>query len=114
MLVIRKEQIDVFEKKITEEFYKRMINRLSNTYPEETSAISDESLLAMITSASVKAESSGIVEEEDVQRFLGCMVMHGPDFDRESAHPEVQEILADAGLNAEEKVELIELCFKRY
>jgi hypothetical protein len=111
MLIIRKGQMDVFEKHMIDAFNNRMVSHLRNTYPEETSVIPDEDLSAMVKSGSEKAESYGIVEDDDIQRFLGYMLTYGSDFDTDSAHPEVQEILADARLDGEEKIDVIELCY---
>jgi hypothetical protein len=112
MLKIRKEQMDVLEKYMIDVFNSRMVSHLRNTYPEETSAIPDEELTALVKSGSEKAESYGIVEDDDIQGFLGCMLIHGSDFDTDSAHPQVQEILGDTRLDGEEKIDLVEFCFE--
>jgi len=111
MLTIRKEQMDVLEKYMIDVFNNKMVSHLRHTYPEETSTIPDERLSAMVKSGSEKAESYGIVEDDDIQRFLGYMLMYGSDFDTDSAHPEVQKILRDARLDGEEKIDVIELCY---
>lgn len=112
MLTIRKAQMEVLEKYMMDAFNSKMISHLRNTYPEETSSISDEDLSAMIENGSERAASHGIVEDDDIQRFLGVMVRYGSDFDKDSAHPEVQEILGDDRLDSDEKVDLIELCLQ--
>ena len=112
MLIIRKEQMDVFEKYATSVFNNKMISHLRNAYPEQTSAISDEDLSVLVQGGSEKAEFYGIVEDSDVQHFLGYMVLYGADFDSDRDYPEVQEILNDFRMDGEEKIDLIELCFQ--
>lgn len=113
MLRIRKEQMEVFEKYATSVFNNKMISYLRNAHPEQTSATSDEDLIALVESGSDKADSYGIVEDDDVQRFLGCMLVYGCDFDTDRDRPEVQQILGDTRLDGEEKIDLVELCLQR-
>ena len=111
MLTIRNEQMAEFEKHMLKEFRDRMALHLRSTYPDQTSAMSDEELAAFVEGGLGKAEGYDISEDDDIQRFLEHMVTRGPDFDQDDAHPTVQEILSDPEVGGHGKMDEIDLYY---
>jgi hypothetical protein len=108
MLVIRDEQMEALRQYMLRSFQNRMVSHLRTDFPEETSEMSDEELQTLVQTGMDKAESYGIVYEDDIQRFLDYMLIHGPDFDQDDSHPEVQAILRDEEMDGEEKMDEID------
>ena len=110
MLIIRKEQMETFEEYMIDAFNKKMVLHLSNVCPEETASVSDEELSLVVKNGLEKAESYDITEENDIQRFLEHMLVHGPGFD-DGSDPVAQEILHDTDLDGEDKMDKIDFYY---
>ncbi|HEV2763855.1 MAG TPA: hypothetical protein VGV38_12815 [Pyrinomonadaceae bacterium] len=84
-LVIRPQQLGAFRTAAQADYVRRMVEHLRTNFPEECRArgYDPESLHAHVSRAVVEAERYGVREEADLQLYLECLALLGPDFDRE-------------------------------
>jgi hypothetical protein len=102
MLVVRKEQIAVFEARLRERFESRMADHLAAYFPAETGRLGLE-LPAFIRRNTDKALHYGINREHDVCIYLDLAMAYGEQFD--AALPWSRDILNDPALGAPAKIE---------
>lgn len=107
MLVIRKEQMDVFGNYEIRKFEDRMVLHLRSSLPEETKSITERVLREMIHAGIDKAESYQVTDEVDVERFLECVVRYGRVFDTDPKTSWAGEILRDESFTGTEKMNQI-------
>lgn len=81
MLVIRKEQMDIFSRHMLKQFEDLMANHLRSRFPEQTRDISEPDLRNLINDGIDKDETYNITIEDNVQRYLEYIVTYGSDFD---------------------------------
>ena len=105
------DEIDYYYERLEEKAHKAL--HLRESFPGETSDISDEELSDLIQTGIDKAKSYNIIEDESVQRFLDYMVTRGPNFHEDEAHPEIQEILSSTEMDGEEKIDEIDYYYER-
>lgn len=108
MLIIRKEQWDVLSKYMVDQFVDRALAYLQRAFPEQTKDIPEQELRSIIRAGIDKAESYGITDEVDVERFLECMVRYGSDFDTDPETSWAGQILHDESLTGTEKMNQID------
>lgn len=81
MLIIRKKQMDTLRDYMLKQFKNRMIVHLKSNFPEQAKDMKEQDLQNMIQSGIDKAKGYDVLAEEDVQRFLECMMTYGTEFD---------------------------------
>ena len=111
MLIIRKEQYQVFADYALESFVTRMKNHMLNRFPEQTKGSSETELREFILETIDRAEPYDIVHNGDVQRFLEYRVLYGQEFDTNEKFLEVQNILNDSELTGTMKMSKIDEYF---
>jgi len=84
MLKMRQAQMDAFSESLERAFFRRMFVHLRGDFPAEVASLGldDAALEAMIHRGIGEARGYGVVHEPDVELYLECMVLLGPDFDR--------------------------------
>lgn len=82
MLVIRKEQMEIFQKQAVERFVDRIALWLREDYYRETSSMNNTELRSLIHLGIERAKEYGIEMEYDVGCYIGFMVKYGIDFDK--------------------------------
>jgi hypothetical protein len=107
MLTIRQEQLVIFAREVRKPFVHRQLPRLRATFPQETAGLDDQSLLLSIDKHVERAARYDVVNEHDLELFLDCTFMVGPDFDTNSNSAWAGEILNRPGLTGTEKMSLI-------
>ena len=107
MLTMRQDQVDAFSREIRKPFVRRQLPRLRATFPQETARLDDQSLLLSIDKDVERAARYDVVNEHDLELFLDCTFMVGPDFDTSSDSAWAGEILNRPGLTGTEKMSLI-------
>ena len=107
MLVIRKQQMDVFRNYEIKKFEDRMVLHLRSGFPEQTKTIPEQALREMILTGIDKAESYKVTDEVDVERFLECIMRYGSDFDTDPNISWAAEILRDESFTGTEKMNQI-------
>lgn len=108
MLVIRKEQMDVFQKEEIRNFENRMLKHLRSVFPIQTRIIKDDELLKLIQAGINNSRKYDIKMEWDIRRYLECSVLYGWDFDKNPKTKWATEILNDKTIDARKKMDKIE------
>ena len=94
MLMIRKEQMNVFGDYMLRKFKDRMERHLRSTFPKRAGDMTVSALLALIDDGIEKAAGYDIILEDDVRTFLEYMMSYSPDFDSSHKTPWAGEILS--------------------
>ncbi len=93
MLVIRAEQIRIFEQQDLERFELRMLEHLVEFFPVRCGGLGQEEIRQTIRHAVQRAALFGIVIERDVAKYVDLTVIFGKNFDSDPALPWVGRIL---------------------
>jgi hypothetical protein len=80
-LVVRREQMRVFEQALLTRYVNRMAERLRARFPSDTAKLEPADLETMIRDGIVAAARHGVKDEADVARYLEFVVSYGPRFD---------------------------------
>lgn len=108
MLVIRKEQIEVFSSYLLKQYIKNIELHLRSIFPKQTENINQNELSDIINLSIRKAQTYNIISKYNIERFLEYMIKLNPDFDTDEKIPRVSEILQTTGLTGNEKMDLID------
>lgn len=95
MLIIRQNQLDLFDKRAGHEYEERLHTRLWKRYPEEAHALGEQPLRNLIRRGVSRSKQYGLESERDVALFVDLMLFLGPRFDQDPGLPWVSEILND-------------------
>lgn len=95
MLIIRKEQMGVFEEVALKNFEDRMVIHLGKFFPEQCAALGDDGIREAIRYGIERAESYGIVDERDVCKYIDLTIVFGRDFDESPGTAWASSILND-------------------
>ena len=106
MLKIRKEQMDVMSNYMLRHFEKRMFKHLRQDFPKELQEhnIKEQDLEPLVKRGITEAEKYGLVNEGDVQLYLECTAILGPEFDRDKKLPWAGKILSRNDIDGPEKM----------
>lgn len=107
MLKIRKEQSDALSRSLVDRFVRQVVSHLEDDLKEyiDRLGIDDGNLEDFVRLGMEKSKNYGIVFEEDIERYIECMVVFGPDFDHNLKYPWAENILNDKEKDGEQKVE---------
>lgn len=109
MLVIRNQQMSVFEKAATENRFNRFYDNLARIYPHVAARLGAEGVRARAQRAMDRAESHGFRERENIEAFVHiAFLLDREDFD---TAPETQwagQILAWENADAYTKIAALE------
>ena len=108
MLTVRREQMDALSRYSLEQFEAAMLRHLRARFPEQTVGRLDPELRKLIKEGISQAAVYGITLENDVRRYLECVVLYGPDFDRNPETAWAGEILRSDDLDGTEKIDRID------
>ena len=108
MLIIRKEQMAVFEALMGERFKRRMAGHLTAAFPGPAGSMTAEDLGSVIEAGIERAAAYGITREGHVQRFLEYMFTHGPDFDTDPEISWAGEVLRMTDVDGSVKMDWID------
>lgn len=83
MLRIRKAQMEAFSASLKEAFIQRMVRHLRTDFPEQLilHELGSDELEPLVRRGMADAEKYGVVNEEDIQLYLECLVLLNPNFD---------------------------------
>lgn len=107
MLVIRKAQMDTLEADARRRFLQRTLVRLRTELAAQTAKLSDLQLRGRVESAWKRAKPYGISAERDVTAFIDLDVLLGDRFEAEPKHTWIRQLLLDASLPPNAKLQLI-------
>lgn len=104
MLIIRREQMTIFENRAHRDFQQRLLTFLRTTLPEATVLVEDNVLCARIDDSQRRAAKYGIVTDASVAQFVCLTFVAGPAFDE---LPEVQSYLQEPDTHPEQQLEAL-------
>ena len=103
MLVIRKEQLHVFDRDKRQRFVAKMLEHLQKFFPERCARIGETQLRQWVEHGISRAAIYGLASERDVCKYLDVMTVFGKDFDQDSRLPWASRILAVHHIKPAEK-----------
>jgi hypothetical protein len=101
MLVIREEQMEVFEQAAVQSFESRLVEHLKKEFPKHSEAMGDAALLEVVRCGRERAAKYGLAGERSVRLYLELMLMLGSGFDEDPQLPWAAEILRKQGAGDE-------------
>jgi hypothetical protein len=106
MLEIQPDQMKSLQQATKQRFHQQLKEFLREELPEETAAMSDQSLLDRIMDSDRRAAKYQIESQSGIAQFVCLTFAAGPGFDE---IPEVRELLTDptSELDPEERLELL-------
>ena len=110
MIMIRKEQMDHFSKVAEDAFEKKMVEYLQAEFSEELRnlKLDEKALRGFVRQGIDAARKYKVSNAYDVQRYLACGLILGPEFDVSDATSWAGEILRLVDVGGEEKMDRIE------
>jgi hypothetical protein len=108
VITLREEQVEVFQKRKQREFREKMILHLRKGFVSQTAEKTDDDLRILIDSGIKRAKRYRVVLEDDVQRYLECMLFCGEDFDSHPNFKWARVALRARNLTGTEKMDVIE------
>ena len=97
-MVIRAEQMQVFEEAAAKRFENQMVGQLSALFPRISDKLGDPGLREVIQYGVARAGDHGITRQRDVGRYIAIMLMFGPHFDSKPASGPFYAVLRDPRL----------------
>jgi len=108
MLAIRREQLDVLSGAMFQQFEDRVDIQLRRLFPNHPSAAAPDGFRPLIRAGVTKADTYGITDEADVERFLIWIAPYGLEFECHPDLPWVSRLLSDRYLTGTQKVNELE------
>lgn len=96
MLIIRKEQMETFDKFVLPAFEEEMIAHLKQFAPDHAETIGDKNVRLLIRSGIESAKQYGLTYRNPVRFYIELMFMFGSDFDTDPQYAWAGEILIDS------------------
>jgi hypothetical protein len=97
MLIIRRDQMEIFREHMLKQFENLQLAHLNKYYAEECQALGEEGVREAIRYGIEQANRHDVLIEYDVSRYINLMFNFGRDFDTDPAFPWAAEILKDEG-----------------
>jgi len=109
MLTIRKEQVEVLESVQKDLFVDKMEDHLNSVFSKEIKdkGIKSEDIRPLIEAAIGTAQKYDVLNEDDIQLFIECIPLLGPEFDTTNKLPFINDTLNRTDISGEEKMEMI-------
>jgi hypothetical protein len=101
MLIIRREQMALFESAVEDEFERRLTAAIRAWHGAELHQVSDDALRARVRAGIARARGYGFRYESTIADFVELRFSVGERFDE---HPPVRTVLTDRCLPLEQRV----------
>lgn len=108
MLSICKKQMEIFSNTMLKRFEYRLLEHLRERFPEQTKDLPDEKILFVVQTGMKKAETFGIIYEDDIRRFIEYLVIYGTRLDIREDFQWIGDILHRDDLNGTAKMDRID------
>ncbi|HTP32958.1 MAG TPA: hypothetical protein VMJ75_12350 [Candidatus Acidoferrales bacterium] len=105
MLVIRDAQMEALAQSLRDAFEKRARAHLRDLFPEDCAELSEGPLGDRIRESIARAQSYGLMSEDELLTFLEQVFILGPDFDNQYAW--AREVLTHDRMGPATKAELL-------
>jgi len=107
MLIIRKEQMSVFETQFSRRFRDGLLEHVRTEFAESVKNLADPALQRLLDDAITRSLTYGVTAERDVALFADLLFLLGHQFDREARLGWARKILLDSSLDGEAKMKAI-------
>lgn len=107
MLILRDEQMAVFDTYMLKQFENMMVGHLNQYFPESCRDMGDKKVREMIQYGVERARLYGIHIENDVSRYINLMFSFGREFDTDPNCAWAQNILDDDDLVSTSKMDAL-------
>ena len=104
MLVIRKQQQQVFREQARQRFVDRAVVHVTRLFPEQTVDADADQLRGRISESLDRAAGFGITATQQALLFVDLEFGLGPRFWQQPEHAWTEQKLTDEGLDQEEKM----------
>ena len=106
---LRDGQMDDMARARKDAFVERMAAHLGENFPDQMKKnnLTTKDLDPLIRRGMEEAPKYGVENEGDVERYVECMVILGPDFDRAAQHKWAGDILRRQDISGEDKIDEI-------
>ncbi len=95
MVIIRKEQMDVFPRPVASDLECRIHTHVTRTFPAQCDALGDPEVRRRIRAGMARARRYAIESHYDIMRFVDLLFLLGPEFETDGDLPWAKEILND-------------------
>ena len=99
---------DALGRAMLERYEKQMVAHLRATLPDETANISGDDLERLVQQGIERAESHGVTDRVDVERFLEFLGRYGAEFGQNPDTAWAAKILNDCEIRGDDKVNRLE------
>jgi hypothetical protein len=107
MLVIRREQMDLFRERAVRHFEADMLEWLETAFPADFLALGADAAAALVHRGIRAALGHGIETEIDIKLFLTLKMQLGDEFESLTQEEDVVRLLADPDLTGHERAQLL-------
>lgn len=107
MLIIREQQLSIFDRMATARFEDQLVSYIAAEYPIPYETMGESGARKLISTAIATGSSYGIKTEGSVGVLLELMIQFGEDFERAPERAWVKKMLSHPTLPGEVKVEVI-------
>jgi len=100
-MIVRKEQMEAFDREETKKFERRVLDRVRRHWPEHLEGLRNDEAAALIQAGIARAESYGFRLERDIATYINLDHLYWPGFD---SQPHAARILKDPEMDASTKI----------
>jgi hypothetical protein len=104
MLVIRQEQLDVFERRGVRELEEKIVAHVRAFFPERAAAMDATALRSCVEDGVQRAVRRGIELEHDICVYVDLVVVFGPGFEDDDGYPWAKVLVEDSPASPGERV----------
>jgi hypothetical protein len=107
MLIIRREQMEVFSRAAVQRFERELVGELRTAYPERLAAMGEPGVMHLVREAVKRMAVHGITAEQDVANIAELDLRLGQPFERQKGQEWAASILQDQSIVPGARVALI-------
>lgn len=107
MLVIRKEQMAVFEAHLSQRFRQQARQHVKDEFPTQTKTLTDPAIDKAIADGMERARLYEVTAERDILLFVDLNFSFGPNFENDRKMAWAKKILLDKSMEGPAKMEAI-------
>jgi hypothetical protein len=108
MLLIRNDQLEVFQGNAQKAFDESMLAHLRRRFPADFARIGESQVRRVISEGMVRAAKHAIVTRNDIREFIYLMVVLGSGFADDPQLPWAGEVLGDTAIPPSERVGVLQ------
>jgi hypothetical protein len=107
-MIIRDEQKQVLSEYVLDRFVHDAADKLRQSFPDKTANMEDPELASFVRKGIDQAYGYDIRDQENVLRYLTCLMIYGEEFGLNSDTQWAGQILQRKNINAATKMDLID------